>query len=48
MIPVADFGTDGTNADTVHHPARVTVVPVLIHEFFLRDDKSAPIKLKSK
>jgi hypothetical protein len=48
MSPLADFGTDGTNTDTVHHPARETVVPVLIHEFFWRDDKSAPTQLKSK
>ncbi len=24
ISPLADFGTDGTNADTVHHPARET------------------------
>ena len=44
VIPVANLGTNGTNADTIHHPARVTVIPMLIHEFLLGDDKRAPKK----
>jgi hypothetical protein len=48
LSPLADFGTDGTSADTVHRPACETVLPVLIHEFFWRDDKRAPTYLKSK
>ena len=28
---------DGTHIDTVYHPVRMAVVPVLVHELFLRE-----------
>jgi len=37
VIAVADTSTDRADSDAVHHLARVTVVPVLVHELLLSD-----------
>ncbi len=41
VVSVVDFGAHGTHAHSINHSAGVAVIPVLIHEFFLRNDESA-------
>lgn len=36
MVAVADSSADGADADAIDHLARVTVIPVLVHELLLR------------
>lgn len=43
MVLVADFGADRAHADAVVHVARVAVVPVLVHELFLRHSERAQL-----